>query len=237
MAETTAKKSAKAPVDTSTKIKEAYLDHLLEHGEAPPSVYHFTKRLKMPEATFYEHYNSFTSLERDIWRGFFDQALTQIQGDEVYRDYSVREKLLAFYYTWIEVLKNNRSYVTFRVQSMGLGNAPRPSMMRAGASAGRMNIDVLSRFKEGFIDFANELLMEGRETEEVVDRPLISRNYDEGLWRQVLFVLNFWVNDDSQNFERTDVAIEKAVNLSFDLFGRSALDSAVDFARFLYQQR
>lgn len=237
MAETTAKKSAKAPVDTTAIIKEAYLDHLLEHGEPPPSVYQFTKRLKMKEATFYEHYNSFTSLEREIWRGFFDQVVQQIQGDEVYREYSVREKLLAFYYTWVEVLKNNRSYVTFRMHHMGLANATRPGMMRPGAGMGRVNIDVLSRFKEGFLDFANELLMEGRETEEVVDRPLISRNYDEALWRQVLFVLNFWVNDDSQNFERTDVAIEKAVNLSFDLFGRSALDSAVDFARFLYQRR
>ncbi len=149
----------------------------------------------------------------------------------------MREKLLAFYYTWIEVLKNNRSYVAFRAQHMGLGNAGRPDRQRPGARMGRMNVGVLSRFKEGFIDFANELLMEGRETEEVVDRPFISRNYDEGLWQQVLFVLNFWVTDDSHNFERTDVAIEKAVNLSFDLFGRSALDSAVDFARFLYQRR
>ena len=232
MAETTAKKSTKKPVDIPAKIKEAYLDHLLEHGEAPPSVYQFTKRLKMKEATFYEHYNSFTSLERAIWRGFFDQALEQIQGDEVYREYSVREKLLAFYYTWIEVLKNNRSYVTFRVHHMGLAKAGRPTM-----GPMRMNVAVLSRFKEGFLDFANELIMEGKETEEVVDRPIIGNNYDEGLWRQVLFVLNFWVQDDSQNFERTDVAIEKAVNLSFDLMGRSALDSAFDFARFLYQRR
>ena len=239
MPEPTAKKSAKAPIDTPTKIKEAYLDHLLEHGAPPPSVYQFAKRLKIEEATFYEYYNSFTSLERDIWRGFFDQALAQIQGDVVYREYSVREKLLAFYYTWVEVLKNNRSYVIFRVQHMGLATAGCPDRRHPGSrmGLGRMNVDVLSRFKEGFIDFANELLMEGRETEEVVDRPLISRNYDEGLWRQLLFVLNFWVQDDSQNFERTDVAIEKAVNLSFDLFGRSALDSAVDFARFLYQKR
>ncbi len=234
MAETTAKKSRKTLVNITEKIKDAYLDHLLEHGEAPPSVYQFTKRLKMKEADFYEHYNSFTSLERDIWRGFFDQALTQIQGDEVYREYSVREKLLAFYYTWVEVLKNNRSYVTFRVQHMGLsGTGMRP----VGSNVGRLNIEVLSRFKEGFLDFANELIMEGKETEEVVDRPIIGNNYDEGLWRQVLFVLNFWVQDDSQNFERTDVAIEKAVNLSFNLMGRSALDSAVDFARFLYQRR
>ena len=232
MAETTAKKSTKKPVDISVKIKEAYLDYLLEHGEAPPTVYQFTKRLKLPEATFYEHYNSFTSLERAIWRGFFDQALERIQGDKVYMEYSVREKLLAFYYTWVEVLKNNRSYVTFRAQHLGLSGAS-PSKV----GMGRTKVAVLSRFKEGFLDFANELIMEGKETEEVVDRPIIGNRYDEGLWRQVLFVLNFWVHDDSRNFERTDVAIEKAVNLSFDLMGRSALDSAFDFARFLYQRR
>lgn len=235
MAETTARKSKKTPVDKAKKMKDAYLDYLLEYGEAPPSVYQFAKQLKIKEADFYEHYNSFTSLERDIWRGFFEQALTQIQGDEVYREYSVREKLLAFYYTWVEVLKNNRSYVTFRVQRMSL---PRAGMRSpVGNSLGRLNIELLSRFKEGFLDFANELIMEGKETEEVMDRPVIGRNYDEGLWHQALFVLNFWVQDDSQNFERTDVAIEKAVNLSFDLMGRSALDSAVDFARFLYQRR
>ena len=235
MAETTARKSKKTPVDVTKKVKDAYLDHLLEHGEAPPSVYQFAKRLKMKEADFYEHYNSFASLERDIWKGFFEQALMHIQSEEVYREYSVREKLLAFYYTWVEVLKNNRSYVTFRAQRMHLPGAG----MRSSVSnnIGRLNIGVLSRFKEGFLDFANELIMEGKETEEVVDRPIIGNNYDEGLWRQVLFVLNFWVRDDSQNFERTDVAIEKAVNLSFDLMGRSALDSAIDFARFLYQQR
>ena len=232
MAETTAKKSSKKPVDIAAKLKESYLDHLLEHGEAPPSVYQFTKRLKLEEAAFYEHYNSFTSLERAIWRDFFDQTLERIQADEVYREYSVREKLLAFYYTWIEVLKNNRSYVTFRVNQGGPSNAARSAIR-----PGRPNTAVLSRFKEGFLDFANELIMEGKETDEVVDRPLVSNRYDEGLWQQVLFVLNFWVQDDSHNFERTDVAIEKAVNLSFDLMGRSAIDSAFDFARFLYQRR
>ncbi len=231
MAETV-KKPAKAAVNKSDKIKEAYLDHLLEHGEAPPSVYQFAKSLKMKEATFYEHYNSFTSLEREIWRGFFDQTLARVQGEDVYREYAVREKLLAFYYTWIEVLKDNRSYVTFRVQHMGLAPGKRPMLGATGTDT-----KLLSRFKEGFLDFANELIMEGRETDEVVDRPLVSSRYDEGLWRQVLFVLNFWVEDDSRNFERTDVAIEKAVNLSFDLMGRSALDSAIDFARFLYQRR
>jgi AcrR family transcriptional regulator len=217
--------NAKSTPDPSAKIREAYIDYLLEHGEEPASVYHFMKRLKMKEGVFYEYYNSFSAIEKDIWKGYFDKTLLRIQSESVYNEYRVREKLLAFYYTWIEVLKDNRSYVTY---SAG-------SIKRQGLR--RTNTDFLSSFRTAFLDYVNELLAEGKETEEIVDRPIVGRRYDEGLWQQLLFVLKFWINDDSKGFERTDAAIEKAVNLSFDLMSRSALDAAFDFARFLYQGR
>ena len=225
MAATTSKKGKQAPADQAAKLKEAYIDYLLEHEQAPPSVYQFAKMQKMKEATFYEYYNSFTALEKDIWKGFFDETLTRIQSDPVYMEYSVREKLLAFYYTMIEILKNNRSYVMLRTE-----NTTAPTR-RLPTNA------VFSQLKEAFIDYANELIAEGKEIGEIVDRPLISKRYDEGLWRQLQFVIYFWVKDDSSNFERTDAAIEKAVNLSFDLMGRGPIDAAVDFAKFLYQPR
>ncbi|MDF9795773.1 hypothetical protein OKW21_001036 [Catalinimonas alkaloidigena] len=219
------KKSSKANTDQSSKIKEAYIDYLLEHGKQPASVYQFMKQLKMKEGVFYDYYNSFSAIDKDIWKGYLDETLSRIQSESVYNEYTVREKLLAFYYTWIEILKDNRSYVTYSV-----GQVKRRGLMWT-------NTDFLSAFKASFLDFANELLSEGKETEEIVDRPIVGNRYDNGLWQQLLFVLKFWVNDDSQGFERTDAAIEKAVNLSFDLMSRSALDAAFDFARFLYQGR
>lgn len=225
MESTGAQKNNKAGGNKAAKIKEAYIDYLLEHGQQPPSVYQFAKSMKMKEGAFYEYFNSFTALEKEVWRGFFEEAVERIQRDNVYREYSVREKLLAFYYTWIEVLKNNRSYVTValeRAEKQGFGFT---------------KLDALEGFKKDYYDFVNELISEGRETNEIVDRPLISNNYDDGLWRQLIFVLNFWVKDDSKNFEQTDVAIEKAVNLSFDIMGRGALDTAVDLVRFLFQRK
>lgn len=223
--EKSSNKNSKAKADKSKIIKQAYVEYLLEHGKEPTSVYHFMKLLKMKEEVFYDYYNSFAAIEKDIWKGYFDETLSRIRGENVYNEYSVREKLLAFYYTWIEVLKSNRSYVTYSVDKIG----------RKGLKW--VNIGFLRAFKSDFLDFANDLLAEGKETEEIVDRPIIGSRYDDGLWRQLLFVLKFWVEDDSQGFERTDAAIEKAVNLSFDLMSRSAIDSAVDFARFLYQKR
>ena len=50
-------------------------------------------------------------------------------------------------------------------------------------------------------------------------------------------VLDFWVKDKSKGFEQTDAMIEKSVNTSFDLIASSALDTVLDFAKFMYQNR
>jgi hypothetical protein len=66
-------------------------------------------------------------------------------------------------------------------------------------------------------------------------RPYISDKYDEALWIQFLFVVYFWIKDDSPGFEKTDAAIEKAVKLSSELMGEGPVDSFIDLAKFLYQ--
>ena len=82
----------------------------------------------------------------------------------------------------------------------------------------------LDPFKDAFLDYARDLLAEGRESKEVEPRPFVTDRYPNALWAQTLFVLDFWVRDISKNFEKTDTAIEKAVNTAFDLIGRSPLD-------------
>ena len=52
-----------------------------------------------------------------------------------------------------------------------------------------------------------------------------------------LFIFQFWLKDTSVSFEKTNVAIEKSVRLVFDLIGRTAVDSFVDLAKFLYQSK
>ena len=92
-------------------------------------------------------------------------------------------------------------------------------------------------FKSKFKEFASGIVNEGKETEEIAERPYLTDKYQEAMWLQVMFVFRFWLKDDSPAFEKTDAAIEKSVNLAFDLMGRSAIDSFVDFAKFLFQSK
>jgi hypothetical protein len=95
----------------------------------------------------------------------------------------------------------------------------------------------LKSFKRKFKDFSTEIILEGKETEQIADRAFISDRYEDALWLETLFIFQYWLKDTSPSFEKTDVAVEKSVNLAFDLMGKSAVDSLLDFAKFLYQSK
>ena len=204
----------------ASDLKAAYLDYLRRQGHAPKTVFAFADAQGISEAEFYRHFASFGAMDRDIWADFGHNALSQASQEPTWAGYGAREKLLAFYYTLLEILKNNRSYALL---ALGRSQRFRPAVIPR----------VLDKFEAEFKHFVNEVLREGRATGEVASRPMLEDGYQRIFLRQLQFILLFFVRDQSTNFERTDAAVEKAVTLSFDLVGRNTLDSAFDFGRFL----
>jgi len=213
---------AKTATSPEEKIKKAYVDYVLEHGTKPPSIFKFVKELKIKEEVFYDSFNSFENVEKHIWLGLFQETINRLHSDEVFAEYSVREKLLAFFYTWIEVLKTQRSFI---LETLPKGQKPdlKPAYLMA--------------VRDAFKEFVTDLMLEAKETEEVKTRPYISDRYEDAIWVQFLFLINFWIKDESIGFEKTDAAIEKSVNLAFDLMGTGPLDTMLDFGKFLFQNR
>jgi hypothetical protein len=208
------------------KIKNHYIDYLLENGKEPESIFKFAKKLKIKESEFYENYNSFKQINSDIWKGYFEETIEQIQKEEVYEKYTVREKLLSFFYTLIEVLKQNRSMVLKSYESLD-----KPINMKK-------NLDFADS-RRVFTEFMNDLLIEGQETREVEQRPIpgLVSKYPDWVWMLVLSTIDFWINDDSKLFEKTDTLIEKSVNTTMDWMSRTPFDSLFDLGKFLFQNK
>ncbi len=205
--------------DISESIASAYQRHFLAKGKRPISVSDFCRTTKIDEATFYDHYSSFDTLEKRIWVGYLQTTIDTLRASKEYSASPVKEKLLTFYFTLVEVLKKNRSFILL--------------MSEKGFDLVRKN--ALDKSHTVFIEYIDGLIKEGTDTGEVVKRPLISDKYGEAFWMQLLFVVGFWIKDESQGFENTDAAIEKAVQLSFDLVGQGAVDSMIDMAKFIFQ--
>lgn len=201
------------------KILKAYKEYFLKHGKAPDSVFTFCRSLEISEEKFYKHFSGFQTMDRVIWEKYFTKTLKQLEGHAVWAEYSAREKLLAFYYTLIETLKKDRSYVVKRSKTISfMDGCPH----------------YLSGFKQHFEQLTQGIVNEGVANEEIENRMYLSSRYAKLHWPQLLYVLKTWIFDNSDSFQKTDEAIEKSVNLGFDLMGRNFLDSAIDFGKFVF---
>jgi hypothetical protein len=203
---------------TIESIQKAYIDYVLTEGAEPKSVYIFAKKNKMTEAEFYNYFGSFKALEQNIWADAAKKTLTEIKGQEVWAEYTSREKALSFFYAFFELLKQQRSFAVYSVNKQPRTISTPP---------------VFAELQEIFENFSNEILNEGLESGELSDRKFFSKRYKDALWVQLGFVLHFWINDNSTGFEKTDEAIEKGINVTFDLFQRSPIDNLFEYGKFL----
>ncbi|MES2112831.1 MAG: TetR family transcriptional regulator C-terminal domain-containing protein [Bacteroidota bacterium] len=203
---------------TIESIQKAYIDYVLTEGHQPKSVYIFAKKNKMTEEEFYHFFSSFDAIEQHLWTNFAVRTITEIKTQEVWGQYSAREKALSFFYSFFELLKSSRSFVVYSVRKQ-------PKSFATPLT--------FTGIKDVFESFCNDLITEGLESNELSERKFFSNRYKDALWVQLVFVLNFWINDSSAGFEKTDEAIEKGINVTFDLFQRSPIDNLFEYGKFL----
>jgi hypothetical protein len=207
---------------TTKNLVKEYLNYVSEVGSRPGSLYQFAKHFGEEKENLGSHFNSIAQLEAAVWQSFIEENFERLKAEPAYAEYVARERLLAFYFTLLEVLKPHHAYVKI---------AP----LHLGASI--MGTDVLVLFKKAFLDYTQGLINLGIETGEVEQRAFLSDRYNEALWAQCLFILNFWKKDTSEDFQKTDEAVERSVNLSLDLMSRGPLDSVIEFGQFLFKNR
>ena len=205
-------------MSTAEEIQNAYIDYVLTHGSKPASVYIFSKENGLTEDEFYNFYASFEGIENSVWTDLCEKVLHEVQSQEIWEKYSSREKTLSFFYAYIELLKSKRSFILHSLKH---------SEQKIGAPA------ILNGTKTIFESFASSLVEEGVETGEMANRRFLSGKYKDALWIQFGVILNFWTKDNSPGFEKTDEAIEKGINLTFDLFAKSPLDSLFEYGKFM----
>ncbi len=213
--------AAKTKID-SNKIINLYMDHVLEHGSKPKTIYKFAKDNGFEESLFYTHFGSFDTLEKIIFENFYSLTLEALENSDSYGDFDARQKLLAFYFTFFELLTVNRSFMTYAL------NDHIKSIQ---------HLVVLQNLRQKFKHFIHELPIELLDTKSEKLESLQTKGLQESAWMQLLVTIKFWLDDESPGFEKTDLFIEKSVNASFDLMNIKPLQSVIDLGKFLVKEK
>ena len=212
----------KAKKVTDDEIISLYMDYVLEHEMVPKSIYKFCKDGKIQESDLYSHFGSVTGIQKAIWNKFYTNTQGLMQKNKEYEQFSNKDKMLTFFYSFFELLTLNRSYVLFALQNDN-------SMMK--------NMEQLKGLRSHIKAFATELIIDGNAEKNLKITKHNPKLFSEGAWLQFVFILKFWMDDDSAGFEKTDMAIEKSVNTIFDLFDNTPLDNIIDFGKFLFKEK
>lgn len=215
MAVAKTKKKEKKQVD----IISVFMEHILQHGKKPASVYKFCKESNIEEKDFYQQYGGFEALENKIWVAFHEHAvaLMEKQGRD---EMTPKDQLLTYYFTLFEILTANRSYILTAV----------------GETVQPQKLSQLKMLRKEIKKFSMELVALGNEQKSSKAFQHPESIFSEAVWLQFLFLFRFWIKDQSPAFEKTDAAIEKSVHTAFDVFETKPLESLVDFGKFLWKE-
>jgi hypothetical protein len=220
MATTRKTKTEKILVDEN-QIISFYMNDILEDNHHTKNVYVFCKNNGIEEAEFYSFFGSLKALKESIWIKFFENAAATIQKDEAYLSYSNKNKLLTLYFTLFEILTLNRSYVIFSLEEN---------------EDDFKNLKQLKQFRKRFKEFVVDIMETSTSENEASTSKITKPIFSEGAYIQFLFILKFWMNDNSGGFEKTDIIIEKSVNTVVDLLDTKPLENLFDLGKFLWKE-
>lgn len=204
------------------KIVSLYMNYVLEHNEKTKTVFHFSKQNAISETDFYNFFGTLESVEKEIFKMFYENTIQLIEKDKEYDSYDMRSKVLSFNFTFFELLTANRSYVLFALKE---DKNQLKSLMQLSS--------LRSHYKE-FVSgiISDDLLIKQEQIQNIQEKAI-----QESFWVQLLLTLKFWLDDTSPALEKTDIYIEKSINTAFELMNVAPLDSLIDFGKFLFKEK
>ena len=220
-----ATKRTNRKADTKNRRADSSRDRIIdlfakawsEEGEQPKSIAKFCKEAGISQAAFYAKFSSLRAVEKAFWKSWIEGLVSALESGKEWKDFSARERYLAFLFTLLQSSLERREMLRERFE--GLATVANPQ--------------VLEGLRSAFLEFAEGIVKHGCSTGEIADRKQLLKLYPGILYIHLRLVIDRHLDDESEEFQRTDAFVEKTVALAFDLFRSQALDSAVDLVRFL----
>jgi hypothetical protein len=207
---------------TAEGITEIFMRYCLERNKKPESVYLFAQHLGITEKEFYNHFASIEAVEKGVFVNFHKHTLRLISQSDEMAVAGFKDNLLAYYYTFFELLTANRSYVVLALKE----------------DKNRLNgILKLKQLRTAFKTYIAEESLGYLKVKSERIRKVQQDALEEGAWIQFLVTLKFWLDDESLGFEKTDLFIEKSIRATFDLIDTTPLESVIDLGKFLIKEK
>jgi hypothetical protein len=213
---------AKKKIISKLDILTLYMDFVVENQEKPIDIESFCENVQLDEDDFYAHFKSLKNVEKTVFKELFKNSIEVLNESEEFLSFDKKNQLISLYFTFFENLNLNRAYASIALK---------------GCKNKLKSFGVLSGLKKNYIAFVDHLdLSESILPIEGLEK--IQRKFiNESAWIQLYLTIQFWLDDTSNEFEKTDILIEKSINTSFELIENKFLKNVFDLGKFVYKEK
>ena len=213
---------AKQKKITEAQIIDFYMDDTVSLGAKPESLDSFATSHSFSVENFHNHFENFEALDKTIFNVLMQTAIATLAESPDFVSFGKKDKLLSLYYTLFENFNLNRDFVLICIKSYGISLD---------------TITLFSGLKEQFIAFMESLQLETLNLNIHTLETIQKKSIHEGAWVQLLLTIKFWMTDDSEHCEKTDIFIEKSINTGVELLNTKSLNNIIDLGKFLYTEK
>lgn len=197
------------------------MDAVVKNQGKPNDVANWADDYHFDPLKFYDYYDSFETLEKTIFKTLIDVSVATLIETPDFITFSKKDKLLSLYYTLFENFTLNRAFILLTIKRYGLSlNA----------------ISLFGELKKSFMKFIDSLALETLSFNDTIES-IQKKSIKEGFWVQFLLTIKFWMSDDSEQCQKTDIFIEKSINTSVELLNTRSLNNIIDLGKFLYTEK
>ena len=197
------------------------MDAVVKYQGKPTDVDTWATDYNFDPNVFEDFFDSFEEMDKTIFKTLLDVSIATLLETPDFTSFSKKDKLLSLYYTLFENFTLNREYILLTLKGYGLSlNA----------------ITVFGDMKDSFMAFVDTLQLETLSFNDTIES-LQKKSIKEGFWVQFLLTIKFWMDDESESCQKTDIFIEKSINTGLELLNTRSLNNIIDLGKFLYAEK
>jgi len=193
-----------------------YMDYNSRYKESPRPIYIFDKDNIFEKMFYHEYINISENIENSIFTVFFNNTLKALSKSYRYEEFDSQNKLLSFYYILFEIFTTNRDYILYLNDfDKNLNNT----------------FSFLNNFKKHFIQHAANLGLRTLKIEHINSNKSIKK----GIWEEFISVFDFWLDDNSFQFEKTAVYIHEFINKNQNIKNDFVSENITEINKLMYK--
>jgi hypothetical protein len=211
---------------TEEEIMTAYMEYYISTPSDSISHKDFIANKRIDSDAFMAQFKDTNVIEERIWSYMMQSSIITVENDLSTEMQGIDNKLFSLFFTFFQNLTFNDTFFKKQLKE-------RKSILQKNRLYSGMKTFFQTYLKNLHQSIScNSVKMGGEAVESI-----LSFGFINAYWTELILLIEFWNTDDSNGYEKTDIAIEKTLKATQEIRSIEPLKSVIDLGKFIWKEK